>query len=202
MDISMKKSFLFVVLLMSLLVITGCSKNIKSINTEEVSVNTILAKTNGVLQVATVENFDKPYYDLKELKEFITKEVELYNKNAGDNKVKIDAVEQRDNKVIMLLTYTGMDQYTAFNKVTAAYFNGGIANLKMKLPATLVNASNESLTGTQEVIQNKGYKVLVLNEPYEIIVDGNVKYYSESAKLLEDNKVLGAAEEMTVVVFK
>lgn len=198
----MKKSFLYVVLLMSLLVITGCSKNAKSINTEEVTVNTILAKTNGVLQVATVEDFNKPYYNLDELKEFVSKEVEAYNQNAGDNKVKVNTVEQRDNKVIMLLTYSGMDQYTAFNKVTAAYFNSGIDNLQLTLPATLVSASNESLTGTQEIIQNDGYKVIVLNEPYDIIVDGKVKYYSENAKLLDNNKVQGAAEGMTVVVFK
>lgn len=197
----MRKSLLHVLLLMSLLIITGCSNSAQSIDTEKVTVNTILAKGNGTLQVATVEDFDKPYYNLSELKEFVSKEVEAFNKKAGDNKVKVDAVEQHGNKVIMLITYSGMDQYTAFNKVTAAYFNSGIENLQMTLPSTLKNASNDSVSSTQEIIKIAGHKVLVINEPYEIIVDGKVKFYSENAKLI-DNNTISASEGTTVVVFK
>lgn len=197
----MKKFLLNALLLMSLLTITACS-GVKSINVDDVTANTILAKADGELQVAIVEDFDKPYYDLNELKEFVEKEVDAYNKKVGDTKVKVKDIEKRDNKVIMLTTYSGMDQYAAFNKVTAAYFNSGIDNLKLALPATLIDASNESVRSTNEVIQTDGYKVLVLNEPYEIIVDGKIKFYSENAKLLENNKLSGASEGMTVVVFK
>lgn len=189
-------------LLLGMLTFAACSSREKSLNADEITVNTILAKANGVLQVAIVEDFDKPYYNVDELKAFVTKEIEAYSKKAGDGKVKLDEVKQKGNKVIMLMTYSGMDQYTAFNKVTAAYFNSGIENLKLALPATLKNTSNESVTATKEVIQTAGYKVLVLNEPYEIVVEGKVKYISENAKLLENDKVSSAAGQMTVVVFK
>jgi hypothetical protein len=202
MDISMKKKLLYLLLLMSLLVITGCSKNVKSIEMDKVEVNTILAKANGELTVATVESFDKPHYNIEELRSFVAKEVDEYNKKAGEGKVKVDEIKQQGSKVVMLITYTGMDQYAAFNKVTAAYFNSGIDNLQLELPATLINASNESATSTKDVIQSEGYKVLVLNEPYDIYVDGKVKYYSENAKLTESNNVIGAADGTTVVVFK
>ena len=202
MDISMKKLLLNALLLLGLLAFTACSSSEKSLNAEDITVNTILAKANGELQVAIVEDFDKPYYNVNELKDFVSKEIDAYNKKAGDGKVKLDEVKQKDNKVIMLMTYSGMDQYTAFNKVAAAYFNSGIENLKLALPATLKNASNETVTGTKEVIQTTGYKVLVLNEPYEIIVEGKVKYISENAKLLENDKVSSAGDQMTVVVFK
>ncbi|MBP1754394.1 MAG: hypothetical protein H6Q59_792 [Firmicutes bacterium] len=44
--------------------------------------------------------------------------------------------------------------------------------------------------------------MLVINEPYDIIVDGTIKYYSENATYVDDNKLQGAAEGMTIVVFK
>lgn len=202
MDINMKSLLLNALLLLGLFAFAACSNKEKNLNADEITVNTILAKANGMLQVAIVEDFDKPYYNVEELKEFVKKEIEAYSKKAGDGKVKLDEVKQRGNKVIMLMTYSGMDQYTAFNKVTAAYFNSGIEDLKLALPATLKNTSNESITATKEVIQTAGYKVLVLNEPYEIIVEGKVKYISENAKMLENDKVSSDTEQMTVIVFK
>lgn len=202
MDINMKRLLLNALLLLGLFAFAACSNKEKNLNADEITVNTILAKANGMLQVAIVEDFDKPYYNVEELKEFVKKEIEAYSKKAGDGKVKLDEIKQRGNKVIMLMTYSGMDQYTAFNKVTAAYFNSGIEDLKLALPATLKNTSNESITATKEVIQTAGYKVLVLNEPYEIIVEGKVKYISENAKMLENDKVSSDTEQMTVIVFK
>lgn len=199
----MKKLVLFTTMLLLILGLAGCSKEEKSIDADEVSTNTLLARSNGELQVATVEDFDKSYYNLDELKAFVKNEIDTYNQKAGTGKVKMDDVRQQGNKVIMLLTYSGMDQYATFNKVTAAYFNGGIGEVGLDLPTTLINTKNGSLASTQEIIQNKNYKILVLNnEAYDVIVDGNVKYYSENAVLKDDNKVQSAAEGMTVIVFK
>lgn len=198
-----KKIVLFTALLMLILGLTACSKEEKFLNADKVTVNTILAKANGALQVATVEAFDKSYYNLNELQEFVAKEIDTYSQKAGKDKVVINDIRKSGDKAIMLLTYSGMDQYSTFNDVAAAYFNGGSADVSaLNLPATLVNAKNDSLVSTQEIIQNSGYKILVLNEPYEIVVDGKVKYYSDNAKLLENDKVQGAAEGMTVVVFR
>jgi len=202
MDIGMKKLLLNALLILGLLAMTACSEKDKNLNADDITVNTILAKANGALQVAIVEDFEKPYYNIKELEDFITQEVNAYNKKAGEGKVKLEAVKQKNGKAVMLMTYSGMDQYAAFNEVTAAYFNSGIQNIKLALPSTLKNASNDSVAGTKEVLQTEGLKVLVLNEPYEIIVEGKVKYYSENAKLLENDKVSATDGGMTVVVFK
>jgi uncharacterized protein (DUF2344 family) len=180
----------------------GCSREELFITTDNISVDTLLAKANGQLQVATVEEFDKSYYNLTELEDFVSKEIEVYNQTAGETKITFEDVQLNSGKAIMLLTYTGMDQYTAFNEVTAAYFNGGVKNNPLDMPATLINTKNESLVSTEEVLQNAKYKVLVMNEPYDIIVDGKIKYYSENSKLVDDNKIQCAAEGMTVIVFK
>lgn len=197
----MRKKILFLILLLFVSGIAGCAKKDFILTVDEVTKNTLFAKVNGQLQVATVENFDKTYYQLGELEQFIAQEIEVYSRKAGEGKITIDEVELRDGKAILLLTYSGMDQYAAFNEVTAAYFNGGITEIPLDIPATLINSKNGSLASTQEIIQNNKFKILVMNEPYEIIVDGNVKYYSENVTLEDDNRV-SASEGMSVVVFR
>jgi ABC-type glycerol-3-phosphate transport system substrate-binding protein len=198
----MKKFALCTILLLLLLGTAGCNKEEKMITADEVTTDTILAKANGVLQVATVEDFDKSYYDLGELQDFIAQKIDAYNKEAGSVKIKVDDVSLKSGKAIMILTYSGMDQYASFNDVTAAYFNGGITENPLDMPETLVSEKDGSLASTQEVLQNGKYKILVMTEPYHIIVDGKIKYYSENAVLSEDKTIKGAEDGMTIVVFK
>ena len=198
----MKKLFLCAIALIFIVGAVGCRRQEVSITADNVTNNTILAKSNGVLQVATIEDFDKSYYNLKELEDFVAKEIAEYNKTAGSDKVNIEDIELKNGKAVMLLTYSGMDQYANFNGVTAAYFNGGVSEVPLDLPATLVSEKNGSLASTKEILQNNKLKILVMNEPYEIVVDGTIKYYSKNATYIDKNKVQGAAEGMTIVVFK
>lgn len=198
----MKKLVCSALLLLAILVTAGCSKKNYEIKTDEITTDTILAKPNGTLQVATVEDFDKPYYKLGELQEFIAEEVKAFNKKVGTEAITIDDVQVRDGKAIMLLSYSGMEPYASFNEVTAAYFNGGVTDIPLTLPATLISTKNDSYANTNEVLANTKLKVLIMNEPYDILVQGDIKYYSDNAELLEDNKVRGAAEGFTVVAYK
>lgn len=198
----MKKLILSTIMLLMLVTIAGCTKEDLTITPDEISVNTFLAKSTGELQVATVENFDKDYYDLKELEDFVTAQIETYNAKAGEKKITVNDVQKREDKAIMVLTYSGMEAYATFNEVTAAYFIGGTPNVSLDLPSTLINTKNDSLASTEEVLQNNKYKILVLKEPYTIVVDGKVKYYSENAVFVDENTIQAAEEGLTVVVFR
>jgi len=198
----MKKIVLCVIALLMIFGTVGCSKDKLYIKAEDITTDTLLARTNGELQVATVEEFDKTYYKLSELEEFVKAEVDQYNSKAGANSIKIDDIEIRDNKAFMILSYAGMKQYSTFNEMSAAYFNGGVKDILMDLPETLLTAKGGAPASTKEVLGNDKYKILVMNEPYDVIVEGTVKYYSDNAKLLENNKVQCAAEGMTIVVYK
>ena len=196
----MKKIVLCTIVLFLMLGAVGCTN--EELKVDKVTTNSIVAKSNGELQVATVEDFNKNYYDLDELKEYIKEQVDAYNKKVGDEKITVDDVDKNGDKAVMILTYSGMDQYANFNEVSAAYFAGGVGDISLKLPSTLIDAKNGSLASTDEILKDEKYKILVLNEPYHIITDGKVKYYSEKATLVSENEVDGAAEGMTIVVFK
>jgi hypothetical protein len=167
-------------------------------------VNTIYARTDGKLQVAMVDTFDKPYYNLTELEEFAKNEINIYNQKAGSEKVKMDDISLKNGNALILLSFEGMSDYAAFDQAYCAYFNGGDYDLTkntMNLPETLLDAKKKSAVQIDEAINNSKYKVLVMSEPYDIIVDGTVKYYSDNATLDDKNKVSGG-EGTTVVVYK
>jgi hypothetical protein len=202
MEVVMKRVVLCLTMLMIIIGTAGCSRKEVIITVDDVSVNTLLAKANGELNVAMVEEFDKSYYDISEMEEFAANKIKEYNQKAGGDHIALMQSANRDGKAILLLSYSGMDQYAAFNQVTAAYFNGGVSEIPLELPATLKNVKKDSVADTQKVIQNEKYKVLVINEPYDIFVDGKVMFYSDNAVLVDDNKVQSATEGTTVVVFK
>ena len=201
-EIVMKRIALCTILLLLFLGVAGCTKEDLTITAEEVTADTLIARKNGELQVATVEDFNKSYYNLEELKDFVKKQVDAFQSGTGEDEISIDEVEERENKAIMILTYSGMNQYAAFNKVTAAYFTGGVQNISMKLPETLVSVKDNSLASTKEIMDNEKNLILILKEPYQIVVEGKIKYYSENSKLLDENTLQGAEDGTTIVVFR
>lgn len=201
----MKKTVLCTLILLFLFTAAGCKKEEFKISAEDnYTVNTIYAKADGKLQVAMVDAFDKPYYNLTELEEFAQNEINVYNKETSAERVKMDDIRLKSGNAVILLSFAGMNDYANFNHALCAYFNGGVYDLSqntMKLPDTLLDAKSKAATPIGDVLGNGKYKILVMSEPYDIIVDGTVKYYSDNSTLAEKNKV-NAGEGMTVVVFK
>jgi hypothetical protein len=198
----MKKFIFSTILLIFILSTVGCSKKEIYITAEDVSTNTMLVKRNGQLQVAIVEDFDKAYYKLSELEEFVKKEISSYNRIAGGEDVKIEELKLKDGKAVMLLGYTGMKHYASFNKVMAAYYTADTKDVALELPEQYVNAKNGSPVDRATAMKDDKLRVLVVYEPYDIIVDGSVKYYSNNATLGEDDIIHSADEGATVIIFK
>lgn len=202
----MKRLVSFSLVLLLIIGLTGCANKTKYINSDDVKESTMLARSNGSLQVATVEKFDKKYYNLTELNDFIGKEVVAYNDTIKAENIKINKIDVREVEgvkcAVMLLSYASMKDYSEFNSVMAAYFHGGVKNVTFELPEKLVNAKHEVLTNTSDVIENTGFRVLVVTEPLHIVVDGKVQFYSENVKKIDGNEVRSSAEGMSVIVYK
>lgn len=200
----MKKIVLCTMLLVFLLMAAGCSKKEIFITAEDITTDTMLVKRNGELQVAIVEDFEKPYYKLSELEEFVSKEINAYNEKAGGEEVKIDDLGLKDNKAVMVLKYTKMAHYSTFNNMPAAYFSADTDNVALELPDQYINAKNDSVVDKSTAFKNGKNKVLVLYEPYEIIVDGKVRYYSKNVTKTTDalgDTVLTSDGDTAVVIF-
>ncbi|HCA70031.1 MAG TPA: hypothetical protein DEP17_06440, partial [Lachnospiraceae bacterium] len=66
-------------------------------------------------------------------------EINSYNQVSGGENVVMDELELKDGNAVMILSYTGMKHYAEFNKVMAAYFNGGNKEIPLELPGSLVD---------------------------------------------------------------
>lgn len=198
----MKKAFVYIIMLLCFLNLAGCSKKEIFITANDVTADTMLVKRNGELYVAIVEDFDKNYYNLAELNEFVSKEVNAYNKKVGSEEVKIEGLELKNGKVVMILRYSKMAHYSAFNNMPAAYFSADTENVALELPTEYVEAKKDSLVDETVAMKNGKNQVLVLYEPYDIIVEGKIKFYSNNARYVEENKVSSNSEDMTVIIFK
>mgnify|MGYP000877071342 CR=1 FL=1 len=198
----MKKLIFSGILLLCLTGITGCTKEDLSLTAKNVEMDTLLAKSNGAVQAATVEEFDKDYYNLNELEEFVMEEINSYNQVSGGENVVMDELELKDGNAVMILSYTGMKHYAEFNKVMAAYFNGGNKEIPLELPGSLVDVKNGSAVNTVDVLHNEKLKILILDEPFDVVVDGAIQYHSDNAVIVDKNKLHGAAEGLTVIAYK
>lgn len=200
--IDMKKALLYTIMLLSFIILAGCKKKEVFLSSDDVTANTFLVKRNGKLYVAIVEDFDKSYYNLSELNEFVTKEVNAYNQKVGSEEVTIEELELKNGKVIMILCYSKMAHYSAFNNMPAAYYSADTQNVALELPSQYVEAGKNDLVDKDTAMKNGKNKVLVLYEPYEIIVEGDIKYYSDNATYLQENKVRSMNDDITVVIYK
>lgn len=198
----MKKALLYTIMLLSFIILAGCKKKEVFLSSDDVTANTFLVKRNGKLYVAIVEDFDKSYYNLSELNEFVTKEVNAYNQKVGSEEVTIEELELKNGKVIMILCYSKMAHYSAFNNMPAAYYSADTQNVALELPSQYVEAGKNDLVDKDTAMKNGKNKVLVLYEPYEIIVEGDIKYYSDNATYLQENKVRSMNDDITVVIYK
>ena len=95
-----------------------------------------------------------------------------------------------------------MAHYSAFNDMPAAYFSASTENVALELPDEYVSAKKDTVVDKAKAMKKGKNKVLVLYEPYEIIVEGNIKFYSNNVTLLEENKVSNNNDDMTVVIYR
>ena len=198
----MKKVILITIVMISFFTFTGCKKEEIFINTDDITTNTILIKRDGSIYATIVEDFDKSYYNLTELNEFVAEEVNAYNQKIGSTEVTIEELELKNSKAILLLKYSKMAHYSAFNDVPAAYYSASTENVALELPNQYVNAKRDTVVDKSTAMKNGKNKVLVLYEPYEIIVEGDIKFYSSNATLLENNIVKSNSDNMTVVIYR
>ncbi len=197
----MKKAALYTILALCFMMLAGCKREEKVISAEDVKSNTVLVRNNGTVQSATVEAFDKDYYSLSGLSDFITQEITKYNGDAGEEAITLSNLDQKEGNAVLILNYTNLSHYSQFNQTETvltsvqAAQNGDIA-----LPDTFINAKNNETVSKDEILKNEKYKILVVHEMTDVMVDGSVKYYSGGT--LADKSRVQTSEGETFIVYK
>lgn len=196
----MKKWRLFALLIMCICLLAGCKKAYTTLS-GNVETNTILVKEDGKVQTAIVEDFDKEYYDQDTLKAFIEATVSDFNTLTGENTVKVGSLKINDEVAKVLFTYKDMDTYASFNDVEAKFMTVEEADANNLLPETFYDVKGTEEVSKSKILEKGKYKVIVLNEEYDVVVDGKIKYYS-GAVPINSKTVQTTGKETSIIVFK
>ncbi len=199
----MKKTVLYTILVLSFILLAGCKrKNIK-LNTKDAEANTVVIKKDGTVQAATVEEFGKEYYSLDALNSFIAKEINKFNKTLGsETAITIDSLEMNGNSAVLILTYQNLDAYAAFNKVEAVTVGvDALSGSKLELPDVFVKEDGGAYVKKEEAIKNEKYKVVMINDNVNLMVEGSIKYYANCI-LVNSYTIQTAQEGASVIIYK
>lgn len=197
----MKKSILISLLCFMVVFLFGCSQD-KTIDTKEVKTNTILLKNEGTVQAATVEIFDKDYYNSTELETFITEKINEYNGANTADSIALGSLEVKDGSAILLLNYKTLNDYNLFNETEVVFTSVEAAKSgSITLPEVFVSASDGAYVAPEVALKNNKYKFIVIKDNTEVIVDGKIKYFT-NGKLLSKSRFQASGESESVLIYK
>lgn len=197
----MKKSAIFIVMAASVLALSGCAKVNENLVAGKVEVNTVLVKEDGTVQSALVGDLDKAYYKVDEFKAFAEEEIAKYDEKAGEDAVVLRSFEVKKKSVKVMIDYDSVGNYSAFNKMELSSMTTEDAKGLDTLPDQFISAKDGAKVSVDEALADGELKVIVVNEPLDVRVQGKVKYYS-NGDLLNDTAVQTSEEGTAFLIYK
>lgn len=153
----------------------------------------VTIRSNGKIQSVVKESFDKEYYSEEELQAEIENAVSQYNTNAGAENVEQKGFSVEDQVATLEIDYATGEDYANFNNVTfftgdvlTAYYDAGYdfqATFQSVEKGTVVS----SAVTREEVLNSYNYDILILEEPIEVKVPGNIVYASTNVEITGKN---------------
>lgn len=181
----MKKSFNVSLVLAAALLVTGCGGKF------EPTESTVFITSEGAVQSAIMESFDKAYYDFDELSEDVEKEVKSYCLDKNEEAVTVESLTQEGDTVSLFMNYQTVEDYAAFNEVllfTGTYTEAVEAGY---VPEELYDAEGQSAELDSEKLGD--LKVVVTEESICIQTSGKIQYTSDNVTVV-DKKLARAVE--------
>lgn len=197
----MQKLVVSVTLVLCLIMLAGCSKN-DEIDSKKTSNNTFLLKEDGSIESATVEDFDKTYYNNTELDTYVTEKVNKYNTEKASEAVTKKSLEIKDGKAVLILTYASIEDYNSFNEKDTVLAT--VAKAKegsLELPQSFTAAKKGKATAAATALGNDKYKVLIVKEKLDVLLQGTIKYYT-GGTLKDKHGIQTSDDATTVIIFK
>lgn len=187
----MKQKHLLAGLILGTILLTGCGSSFDS-----VTGNTMTIGKDGTISDVSVEDFSEGNYDMADLEAFVNAEIADYNSEAGEDSIVLDAIDTENKLVKLQLTYSGMDDYNAFNNTE--YQLEGFEDVKLSGEFTSVADGTKVSVGD---MTDSGMKVLKVEDAMNIICKGKVLYYNDN--VTEDNGTyIASGDGEAIIVFK
>lgn len=197
----MRKKLVCCTVLLCVLYLTGCGSD------KKVKENTLYVKNNGKIVGALFEKLDKDYYKDEELSDWILAELDSYNKENGKKTLKLRECEVGYDQARVSISYASIEDYADFNQVVA--FEGTIAEAQKEgytFTGEFKSTSDKPAITNKEINGSKEYKVLILEESQQLVMEEKILYVNEVVQVNDDNikraKVNASKQNLAFIIYK
>ncbi len=197
----MRKRITFgICVIMCLSLLNGCGGSWE-LELSSIDTDTIYVSSEGFIELANVEDFDKEYYSKSQLEEFIEETIDTYKETAGSGEVTMEDFSVKDKVAKVLLKFDSAETYADFQGTDFQVVHTEDIQGNLVLPENFISADDGSSVSKDTVIKEDGLKLLIVNEPLHVQLDGTIKYYSE-ASITGDNVAEIEGEKTAIIVYE
>lgn len=179
-----------------------------------ITTNTLEVTETGHLITYIVEDFDKDYYDINELKSMVDEEIAKYNQTkanlvseAGQVPITVDKVimaEDGSKKAVVALNIANADVYTDYMGVEA--FFGTVAQATEKgyvLDGMLKAVKNDEPFIGETVKKSQDKMILIIKDAVTVRTYDKVQYLSRNASITAEGFVNAETkDELKYIIIK
>ncbi|MGN0242749.1 MAG: hypothetical protein ACI4CT_01665 [Lachnospiraceae bacterium] len=191
----MKKRCLCILLLILLLMLSGCLNPISKLRFSGQDSTITMLREDGSLDSIYVEKFDEPFYDEDELKEYIDGEIEQMNHNRGKESVKRASFQVKEGIAKLYLKYDSVDSYNEFN--VTSFYSGSLDDTELKGPLF-------DLSGKQVQVEelDRSLKLISTEEAIQVQVPGRILYVSEGVTIEKDDVAVMSQDGISYILYE
>ncbi|MBO6155325.1 MAG: hypothetical protein J6O60_07785 [Lachnospiraceae bacterium] len=179
----------------------------------EAETSTLTINDDGSVVCEEVVDFDKDYYSKADLKSFIKKQVEEFNK-ANNTSIKVNKVKAGKDSAYAKVTYGSVAEYADF---THYPLYSGSVNAALNDGYNFVDSFVNVKDGTKgdeveiiDVTSDKEANVIVVKENITVTVPGKITYVSDKNTTMVDESTVAIAQadgnndatQVTYIVYK
>lgn len=218
------------VLLMLILVLSmaGCIGGNKKAEYKPESTSVYVCK-DGTLLCAIVEEFDKSYFDIDELKSFAEEQISAYNEektgvaaaypssesDAGKDGAELpvtihDCYLSEDNNAVLILSCRSYDDFYAVNNLEE--YSGVISSVDVSTIKSMKSAGETledglftaggSVVSVDKVMKKNRYHVVKVSGTGTVYVQGTIKYVSSDVTVGSDSSSAEVNGQDAYIIFK
>ncbi len=202
----MKKIICISIMVFCIGLLSGCSSK------TDVDTSTVFIEKKGKIISVDVEHLDKDYYDIEELKEYITEHVEDYTEKNGDT-VEESSFDVKDGIAKLTMEYDSYEDYTKFNgvelysgTVVGAQADGYDFDMEFY---RVEDSKKQEKAEKSAVLADDDNKIVIIKANVDVKIPGTILYVSApDTEIMSEDVVSivgeGANEEaqLTYIIYK
>ncbi|HIU76372.1 MAG TPA: hypothetical protein IAC62_10845 [Candidatus Pelethocola excrementipullorum] len=168
---------------------------------DDVKETTISISSKGAVTEVIIGSADKKSYSAEELQSFVEDDIKAYNENAKSENIKLKSCEIKDKVSRIEITYASYTDYAAYHRTTLYY--GTLKEAESAgydFDVDFIDNNGEAAAKSTILSNDNDWKVVILEEPVDVMVSGDILYVSNNAEISakREVKIAEAGEAKTI----